>query len=201
MHVCVSYGGFNISLPPSFSVARVLWMQHFNGVFALANIRGGGEYGESWYKAGVKLSKKTCFTDFCAAAEWLISHQYTRPSKLAIHGGSNGGLLVGACVNARPELFGAIVGQVGVLDMLKFHTWTIGHAWTSDYGSSADSEEMFKYLLSYSPVHTVRADARYPAVLLCTSDHDDRVVPLHSYKVRMPPHLHLHLHIHMHAVH
>jgi len=176
------YGGFNISLPPSFSVARMLWLEHFGGVFALANIRGGGEMGESWYKAGVKLSKKNCFTDFCSAAEYLIEHKYTSAPKLCINGGSNGGLLVAACVNARPELFGAVVGAVGVLDMLKFDTWTIGHAWTSDYGSARDSEEMFQYLRSYSPVHNVRTDARYPAVLLTTSDHDDRVVPLHSYK-------------------
>jgi len=177
------YGGFNISLPPSFSVARVLFMQAFNGVFAMPNIRGGGEYGEQWYKAGVLLKKRTCFEDFIAASEYLIREKYTSAGKLAINGGSNGGLLVCACLNERPDLFGCVVGQVGVLDMLKYHTFTIGHAWASDYGRSDHSKEMFEYLLGYSPVHTVRADGTpYPALLLTTADHDDRVVPLHSYK-------------------
>lgn len=180
--ILYGYGGFNISLPPSFSVARVAWMQHFNGVYAVANLRGGGEYGESWYKQGVLLKKKNCFDDFISAAEYLVAQGYTRPDRLAINGGSNGGLLVNACVNQRPDLFGAVVGQVGVLDMLKFHTFTIGHAWTSDYGSAEQSKEMFEYLLSYSPVHTVPSDKPFPALLLCTSDHDDRVVPAHSYK-------------------
>jgi len=178
------YGGFNISLSPSFSVARLVWLSHFNGVFACPNIRGGGEYGEDWYKAGVLMKKKNCFDDFIAAAEYLIQQKYTSPNKLAINGGSNGGLLVAACLNQRPDLFGAVIGQVGVLDMLKYDQWTIGYAWASDYGRSRESEEMFKYLLSYSPVHNVQADpARpYPAVLLCTADHDDRVCALHSYK-------------------
>lgn len=176
------YGGFNIAVPPSFSVARVAWMQHFGGVYAMANIRGGGEYGESWYKQGVLLKKKNCFEDFIAAAEFLIEYKYTRPARLATMGGSNGGLLTSACLNQRPDLFGAVIAQVGVLDMLKFHRWTIGHAWTSDYGSAEQSKEMFEYLLSYSPVHTVPSDKPFPALLLCTSDHDDRVVPAHSYK-------------------
>ncbi|MBX3746743.1 MAG: S9 family peptidase [Verrucomicrobiae bacterium] len=174
------YGGFNISLTPSFSVAIAAWLE-MGGVYAMPNLRGGGEYGEAWHKAGIKLNKQNVFDDFIAAAEWLIANGYTAPERLAIGGGSNGGLLVGACMTQRPELFGAALPAVGVLDMLRFHRFTIGWAWTSDYGSSDDPEE-FRALHAYSPYHRLRPGVRYPSTMVTTADHDDRVVPAHSFK-------------------
>lgn len=175
-----SYGGFNASLTPYFSVINAIWLE-MGGVFAQPNIRGGGEYGKAWHEAGTKERKQNVFDDFIAAAEWLIANRYTKPSRLAIEGGSNGGLLVGACELQRPDLFGVCLPALGVMDMLRFHKFTIGWAWVSDYGSS-DTEEGFKYLIKYSPAHNVRVGENYPATLVTTADHDDRVVPAHSYK-------------------
>ncbi len=175
-----AYGGFNISKTPSFSTMWAVWLEQ-GGVFALANIRGGGEYGEEWHKAGTVLQKQNVFDDFIAAAEYLIQEKYTSSKRLAVYGGSNGGLLIGAVANQRPELFAAAIPMVGVMDMLRFHKFTIGHFWTVDYGSSEDAEE-FKYLLAYSPIHNISAGKEYPAILVTTGDHDDRVVPAHSFK-------------------
>lgn len=174
------YGGFNIPETPRFSVARLVFVER-GGVFALANLRGGGEYGEAWHEAGRKLKKQNVFDDFIGAAEWLVKNGYTQPKKLAIQGGSNGGLLVGACLTQRPELFGAALPAVGVMDMLRFHKFTIGSAWVGDYGSPEDPGE-FRALLAYSPLHNLKPGTCYPPTLVTTGDHDDRVFPAHSFK-------------------
>jgi len=174
------YGGFSISLTPAFSVGNLVWME-MGGVYAQPNLRGGGEYGEEWHKAGMKLKKQNVFDDFIAAAQWLIDNKYTSTPKLAIGGGSNGGLLVGAALTQRPDLFGASLPAVGVMDMLRFQDFTIGWAWVSDYGSSANPEE-FKALYAYSPLHNIKPGTSYPPTLITTADHDDRVWPGHSFK-------------------
>ncbi|MUK93652.1 prolyl oligopeptidase family serine peptidase [Aliivibrio fischeri] len=179
--ILYGYGGFNVSLTPNFSGVMASWLE-LGGVYAIPNIRGGGEYGKEWHKAGTQQQKQNVFDDFIAAAEFLISEKYTDSSHLAIRGGSNGGLLVGACMTQRPELFKVALPAVGVLDMLRYHTFTSGEGWAYDYGTSEQSEEMFNYLLNYSPVHNVKEGVEYPATLVTTADHDDRVVPAHSYK-------------------
>ena len=176
------YGGFNIALNPGFSPSRMFWLEN-GGIYAQANLRGGAEYGEQWHEAGTKLKKQNVFDDFIAAAEYMISDNWTNPELLTIEGGSNGGLLVGATVNQRPELFRVAIPRVGVMDMMRYHLFTIGWNWASDYGTSDDSAEMAAYLLGYSPLHTIRNDGtRYPSVMVTTADHDDRVVPAHSFK-------------------
>ena len=179
--ILYGYGGFNISLTPAFNTSIVVLLEQ-GGVYAVPNLRGGGEYGEKWHLAGTKLQKQNVFDDFIAAAEHLISNRYTSPDYLAIMGGSNGGLLVGATMAQRPELFKLAFPAVGVLDMLRYHQFTSGAGWNFDYGTADDSEEMFKYLLQYSPVHALQAGVSYPATLTTTADHDDRVVPAHSFK-------------------
>ncbi|EMF7446188.1 S9 family peptidase [Vibrio parahaemolyticus] len=175
------YGGFNISLTPMFSGNVANWLE-LGGIYAVANMRGGGEYGKAWHNAGTQQQKQNVFDDFIAAAEYLIENDYTSSERLAIRGGSNGGLLVGACMMQRPELFKVALPAVGVLDMLRYHTFTSGEGWKYDYGTSEQSEAMFRYLLGYSPVHNVKEGVQYPATLVTTADHDDRVVPAHSYK-------------------
>ena len=174
------YGGFNVSLSPAFSVSNLVWME-MGGVYAQANLRGGSEYGEDWHQGGMKLKKQNVFDDFIAAAEWLIANKYTSTPKLAIGGGSNGGLLVGAAITQRPDLFGAALPAVGVMDMLRFQKFTIGWAWVSDYGSSDNADE-FKALYAYSPLHNIKANKVYPPTMITTADHDDRVWPGHSFK-------------------
>lgn len=179
--ILYSYGGFNVKLTPSFNSSRMAWLEQ-GGVYAVPNIRGGGEYGENWHKAGTKLNKQNVFDDFIASAEYLIEKGYTSHQRLAISGGSNGGLLVGATMTQRPELAKVALPAVGVLDMLRYHKFTAGAGWASDYGTSEDSPEMFKYLKGYSPYHNLKPGVSYPATLITTADHDDRVVPAHSFK-------------------
>ncbi len=178
--ILYGYGGFNLPVTPVFNVLYLEWME-MGGLVAVANLRGGSEYGKAWHEAGMKLHKQNVFDDFIAAAEWLIANHYTRTPRLAILGRSNGGLLVGACLTQRPDLYGACIPVVGVLDMLRFHKWTIGWAWVSDYGSVEKADE-FQALLAYSPYHNVRPGAQYPPTLVTTGDHDDRVFPAHSFK-------------------
>ena len=179
--ILYGYGGFNISLTPSFSIVNAVWMEQ-GGVYAVPNLRGGGEYGKKWHLAGTKLQKQNVFDDFIAAAEYLIDNKYTSKEYLAIRGGSNGGLLVGATMTQRPDLMQVALPAVGVMDMLRYHTFTAGAGWAYDYGTSEDSEEMFNYIKGYSPVHNVKEGTEYPATLVTTGDHDDRVVPAHSFK-------------------
>ena len=179
--ILYGYGGFNVSVTPGFSVTNAVWMEN-GGVYAVPNIRGGGEYGKEWHDAGTQMQKQNVFDDFIAAAEYLIEEGFTSPDYLAIRGGSNGGLLVGACMIQRPDLFKVALPAVGVLDMLRYHTFTAGAGWAFDYGTAEQSKEMFEYLLGYSPVHNVMPGVEYPATLITTADHDDRVVPAHSFK-------------------
>ena len=179
--ILYGYGGFNISLTPSFSIANAVWMEQ-GGIYAVPNLRGGGEYGKAWHDAGTKLQKQNVFNDFIAAAEYLIEKNYTSKEYLAIRGGSNGGLLVGATMTQRPDLMQVALPAVGVMDMLRYHTFTAGAGWAYDYGTAEDSDEMFQYLKGYSPVHNVKEGVSYPATMVTTGDHDDRVVPAHSFK-------------------
>ena len=179
--VLYGYGGFNVSLTPSFSIANAVWLEN-GGVYAVANLRGGGEYGKKWHDAGTQLKKQNVFDDFIAAAEYLIKENYTSSEYLAIKGGSNGGLLVGAVMTQRPDLVKVALPAVGVLDMLRYHTFTAGAGWAYDYGTSEQNKEMFEYIKGYSPVHNVKASTKYPATMVTTGDHDDRVVPAHSFK-------------------
>jgi prolyl oligopeptidase len=178
--ILYGYGGFNVAQTPGFSVSTIAWLEQ-GGVYAVPNLRGGGEYGRTWHEAGMLSRKQNVFDDFLTAAEWLIANKYTSPEKLAIRGGSNGGLLVGAAMTQRPELFAAAVPAVGVMDMLRFHKYTIGWAWVNEYGSAEDAE-LFKSLVAYSPLHNLKPGTKYPATLITTGDHDDRVVPAHSFK-------------------
>ena len=167
---------------PNFNPNRLLWLEN-GGIYAQANLRGGSEYGEAWHEAGTKQKKLNVFNDFIAAGEWLVENGFTRPGLLTIEGGSNGGLLVGACTNMRPDLFAVAIPRVGVMDMMRYHLFTIGWNWAHDYGTSADSPEMAAYLLGYSPLHNIRSGStHYPAIMVTTADHDDRVVPAHSFK-------------------
>ncbi|MFY0482268.1 prolyl oligopeptidase family serine peptidase [Flavobacterium sp. PLA-1-15] len=179
--ILYAYGGFNVSLTPSFSVSNAVWLEQ-GGIYAVANLRGGGEYGKEWHDAGTQLKKQNVFDDFIAAGEYLIAQKYTSSDFLAVRGGSNGGLLVGAVMTQRPDLMKVALPAVGVLDMLRYHTFTAGAGWAYDYGTAEDSKEMFDYLKGYSPVHNVKAGVKYPATLITTGDHDDRVVPAHSFK-------------------
>nr|WP_315171604.1 prolyl oligopeptidase family serine peptidase [uncultured Flavobacterium sp.] len=179
--ILYGYGGFNVSLTPSFSIANAVWLE-MGGIYAVANMRGGGEYGKKWHDAGTKMQKQNVFDDFIAAGEYLIAQKYTSSDFLAIRGGSNGGLLVGAVMTQRPDLMKVALPAVGVLDMLRYHTFTAGAGWAYDYGTAEDSKEMFAYLKGYSPVHNVKSGMKYPATLVTTGDHDDRVVPAHSFK-------------------
>ncbi len=176
-----AYGGFNISLMPEFSPANVMWME-MGGIYAQASLRGGGEYGEAWHDAGTRVRKQNVFDDFIALAEWLVANKYTSPAKLAISGGSNGGLLVAACELQRPDLYGAVVAQVGVMDMLRFDKFTIGWAWKEEYGSPSENPDEFAAIYKYSPLHNIRPAVGYPPTLITTADHDDRVFPAHSFK-------------------
>jgi len=176
-----AYGGFNIAMPPYFSSNRIPFLEN-GGIYAQACLRGGSEYGEEWHIAGTKMQKQNVFDDFIAAGEWLIRNKYTSKDYLAIVGGSNGGLLIGACMTQRPDLFKVCIPEVGVMDMLRYHKFTIGWNWAPDYGTSEDSKEMFEYLYSYSPLHNLKKGVSYPATLVTTADHDDRVVPAHSFK-------------------
>ena len=179
--ILTGYGGFDIALRPAFSAASLEWMA-MGGLYVVANLRGGSEYGEDWHRAGMLANKQNVFDDFIAAAEWLIANKYTSTPRLAIYGGSNGGLLMGAVVNQRPDLFGAVLADVGVMDMLRFQKFTVGAAWIPDYGSSEASAEQFKTLYAYSPYHNLKAGVSYPPMLISTGDHDDRVFPAHSFK-------------------
>ena len=179
--ILYGYGGFNVSLNPSFSIANAVWMEQ-GGIYAVPNLRGGGEYGKTWHDAGTKMQKQNVFDDFIAAAEYLMENNYTSSKYLALRGGSNGGLLVGTVMTQRPDLAKVALPAVGVLDMLRYHTFTSGAGWAYDYGTAEDSKPMFTYLKGYSPLHNVKQNVEYPATLITTGDHDDRVVPAHSFK-------------------